>query len=142
MTNKEAIKILPDMKGAGDDWDKAIDIAIEALKREISNDDISRQAAIEGLTGYIDDTGIFNQDQWFVHGIKTAITHLKMLPSVQPDIIHCKDCKYWMPYDWMFSEVWQSKNMDDYPEDEIGCQYCDMNMGANDFCSRSERRAE
>lgn len=60
----------------------------------------------------------------------------------QSEIIHCKDCKYWMPYDWMFSEVWQSKNMDDYPEKEIGCQYCDMNMGANDFCSRSERRTD
>ena len=32
MTNKEALKILPDMKGAGDDWDKAIDLAVEALK--------------------------------------------------------------------------------------------------------------
>ena len=62
--------------------------------------------------------------------------------SVQPDIIHCKDCKHWMPYDWMFSEVWLSKNIDDYPEDEIGCTYCDMNMGANDFCSRPERRTD
>lgn len=60
----------------------------------------------------------------------------------QPEIIRCKDRKYWMPYDWMFSEVWQSQNMDDYPEKEIGCQYCDMSMGANDFCSRAERRNE
>lgn len=65
-----------------------------------------------------------------------------MLESVQPDIIHCKDCKYWMPYDWMFSEVWQSKNMDDYPEKEIGCRYCDMVMKADDFCSRGERRTD
>ena len=64
------------------------------------------------------------------------------LPSVQPDIIRCKDCKYWMPYDWMFSEVWQSKNMDDYSEKEIGCQYCDMAMKADDFCSRAERRTD
>jgi hypothetical protein len=59
------------------------------------SDLIERQAAIEGLTGYIDNTGIFNQDKWFVHGIKTAITHLKSLPSVQPvdkDInVSCKD---------------------------------------------------
>ena len=58
----------------------------------------------------------------------------------EPKIIRCKDCKYWIPYDWMFSEVWRSKNMADYPEDEIGCKYCDMNMKANDFCSRAERR--
>ena len=58
----------------------------------------------------------------------------------EPKIIRCKDCKYWIPYDWMFSEVWRSKNMADYPEDEIGCKYCDMTMKANDFCSRAERR--
>ena len=61
--------------------------------------------------------------------------------SAQPEIVRCKNCKHWMPYDWMFSEVWRSKDIDDYSEDEIGCAYCDMNMGANDFCSRVERRA-
>ena len=60
----------------------------------------------------------------------------------QPEIIRCKDCKHWIPYDWMFSEVWQSKNIADYPEDEIGCNYCDMAMKANDFCSRGERRTD
>ena len=72
--------------------------------------------------------------------IESAQSVIEDLPSAQPDIIHCKDCKHWMPYDWMFSEVLQSKNMNDYPEKEIGCAYCDMNMGANDFCSRAERR--
>ena len=61
-------------------------------------------------------------------------------PTIQPEIIRCKDCKHWMPYDWMFSEVWRSKNMADYPEDEIGCNWCDMAMKADDFCSRAERR--
>ena len=64
------------------------------------------------------------------------------LLSAQPEIIRCKDCKHWIPYDWMFSEVWRSKNMADYPEDEIGCDCCDMAMKANDFCSRAERRTE
>ena len=63
-------------------------------------------------------------------------------PTIQPDIVRCKDCKHWIPYDWMFSEVWQSKNIADYPEDEIGCDCCDMAMKANDFCSRAERRTE
>ena len=61
-------------------------------------------------------------------------------PTIQPEIVRCKDCKHWIPYDWMFSEVWRSKNMADYPEDEIGCNLCDMAMKANDFCSRAERR--
>ena len=63
-------------------------------------------------------------------------------PTIQPDIVRCKDCKHWIPYDWMFSEVWQSRNMADYREDEIGCDCCDMAMKANDFCSRAERRTE
>ncbi len=59
-----------------------------------------------------------------------------------PDNIRCKDCKHWIPYDWMFSEVWQSQNIDDYPEDEIGCNIGDMAMKANDFCSRAEKRED
>ena len=55
-------------------------------------------------------------------------------------VVRCKDCKHWIPYDWMFSEVWQSRNMGDYPENEIGCAYCDMSMTSNDFCSRGERK--
>ena len=62
------------------------------------------------------------------------------MPTIQPEIVRCKDCKHWIPYDWMFSEVWRSKNMADYPEDEIGCNWCDMAMKADDFCSRAERR--
>ena len=61
-------------------------------------------------------------------------------PTIQPEIVRCKDCKHWIPYDWMFSEVWQSKNIADYPEDEIGCNLCDMAMKADDFCSRAVRR--
>ena len=61
------------------------------------------------------------------------------MQKAQPEIIRCKDCKHWIPYDWMFSEVWQSRNINDYPEDEIGCNYCDMAMKANDFCSRAQR---
>ena len=71
---------------------------------------------------------------------KAIHTILDALPPIQPEIVRCKDCKHWIPYDWMFSEVWQSKNIADYPEDEIGCDCCDMAMKANDFCSRGEKR--
>lgn len=74
--------------------------------------------------------------------IKLADSIIDLLPSAQPEIIRCKDCKHWMPYEWMFSEVWQSKNIADYPEDEIGCDCSEMAMKANDFCSRGERRID
>jgi hypothetical protein len=124
------------------------------------NDLISRQAAIEAINKALDRQTLLNR---FVR--KVAIDAIKQLPPAQPEpsqvakdiarivgngkdmrviaqpeIIRCKDCKHWIPYDWMFSEVWQSRNINDYPEDEIGCNYCDMAMKANDFCSRGERR--
>ena len=95
------------------------------------SDLIDRQAAIEAVMECYDNDELFE-----VYEDK-----LRELPPAQPKrIVRCKDCKHWIPYDWMFSEVWRSKNMADYPEDEIGCDCCDMAMKANDFCSRAERR--
>ena len=99
------------------------------------DDLISRQAAIDGKISVQRTNGveIYSDDV-------VSVKYLENLPSAQPKIIRCKDCKHWIPYDWMFSEVWQSENIADYPEDEIGCDCCDMAMKANDFCSRAERR--
>ncbi len=96
-------------------------------KGEPMDDLISRQAAIDAL---------YSVDEYNSRSVKA----IKQLPLIQFDIVRCKDCKHWIPYDWMFSEVWRSKNMADYPEDEIGCNWCDMAMKANDFCSRGEKR--
>ena len=73
------------------------------------------------------------------HQVAEWLRELKQYRE-QPEIILCKDCKHWIPYDWMFSEVWQSQSINDYPEDEMGCKWCDMSMKANDFCSCAERR--
>ena len=101
---------------------------------------------LKGLEQSLDDYCELNDEG--KTAFRMAITALELfgnseqLPSAQPEIIRCKDCKYWIPYDWMFSEVWRSKNMADYPEDEIGCNWCDMAMKADDFCSRAERRED
>ena len=115
----------------------------DTISREAVADVISRQQAIDALE---------RAKQNIRHNIERAIGRaiceildevengIKQLPPIQPEIVRCKDCKHWIPYDWMFSEVWQSQNIDDYPEDEIGCNISDMSMKANDFCSRAERR--
>ena len=98
--------------------------------KEINMSDlIDRQAAIDAL---------YHVDEYNGRSVEA----IRKLPPAQPEIIRCKDCKHWIPYDWMFSEVWQSRNINDYPEDEIGCNYCDVAMKANDFCSRGERRED
>ena len=101
-------------------------------------DVISRQAAIDALEGCYCGGEDSCGEPWIYES--HAIKAIKQLPPIQPDIVRCKDCKYWIPYDWMFSEVWRSKNMADYPEDEIGCNWCDMAMKADDFCRRAVRR--
>ena len=106
------------------------------------DDMISRQKAIDALG----EKPLAWEQGEYEEGLQTQwesdVEAIKALPSAQPEIIYCKDCKHWIPYDWMFSEVWQSKDIADYPEDEIGCNYCDTAMKANDFCSRAERRTE
>ena len=99
----------------------------------IGTDLISRQAAIDMITNHWSDFGN-------AYNYRTAKACVDAVPPIRHEIVRCKDCKYWIPYDWMFSEVWQSRNIADYPEDEIGCKYCDMSMKADDYCSRAERR--
>jgi len=98
------------------------------------SDLIDRQAAIDVLNSFDVLDGHTDKEE-----IKERI---EQLPPSQPEVVRCKDCKHWIPYDWMFSEVWQSQSINDYPEDEMGCKWCDMSMKANDFCSRAERRTE
>ena len=97
---------------------------------------ISKKAANDAMAQL--QAGAYSKAEFMA--INKAWKRIKQLPPIQPEIVRCKDCKHWIPYDWMFSEVWRSKNMADYPEDEMGCNWCDMAMKANDFCSRAERR--
>lgn len=97
---------------------------------------------IKQATSWLSQPGIVAMihDPTTKRALRVAVKALERLPSAQPEIIQCKDCKHWMPYEWMFSEVWQSQNIDDYPEDEISCNYCDVHMKSSDFCSQAVRR--
>ena len=103
----------------------------------IGTDLISRQAILDKFEPWLK---VKDYNDGELNMLKAILYEIRFMRSAQPDIVRCKDCKHWMPYDWMFSEVWRSKNMADYPEDEIGCNLCDMAMKSNDFCSRGERR--
>ena len=151
MSNQEAIALLRNLEDSLDSYCElseegktAFRMAIEALSSsEFPNnsDAISRQQAINAVKSRktAEQCKEGEVRNWTVDA---CVDMIKQLPSAQPEIIRCKDCKHWIPYDWMFSEVWQSQNIDDYPEDEIGCDCSEMAMKANDFCSRAERRTE
>lgn len=98
----------------------------------MNDDSISRQAAIKEIArwkGYLDDDMICR--------IQVG---LNRLPPVQPEIIRCKDCKYYIPYEWMFHDSRSSSNINDYSEDEIGCSLNECTYPPDGFCSNAERK--
>ena len=77
------------------------------------DDLISRQAAIDEL----------DKGAWGVEWDKTlAKAMIESLPSAQPEIIWCKDCKHWDGVDT--------------------CDVIDAPVWDNDFCSMAERRTD
>ena len=84
------------------------------------SDLISRQAAIDEL----------DKGAWGVEWDKTlAKTMIESLPSAQPEIIRCKDCRYYQD------------NNDGYPH--INCKWdANETPDEDDFCSGAERRTD
>jgi len=77
-------------------------------------DTISRQAAIDEIKEIY---------EWHDNVTKERIIeHFKQLPSAQPEIIRCKDCKHWDGVDT--------------------CDVIDAPVWDNDFCSLAERRSD
>ena len=67
---------------------------------------------------------------------------LKNMPSAQPEIILCRDCKYWLPHE-QFGYDEDNEEYHDYcaklvPEDE----YYAFRRHADEWCSRAERRTD
>lgn len=114
-------------------------------KGEPMNDLISRKMALECLEclSACDEpfVEIGTDDETFI-GKYEAITKLSDLPSAQSEIVRCKDCKYYIPYDWMFDGLTRSSNREDYAPDEIGCSVNDHNYPPDGFCSYAERRTD
>lgn len=62
--------------------------------------------------------------------------------EVVGELVRCKDCKYYIPYEWMFDGLSRSSHVEDYASDEIGCAVNDHNYSPEGFCSNAERREE
>ena len=65
------------------------------------NDLISRQAAIEAIEEYEDRLQIVNWVEnpgvpYKVHALNWAANTIRDLPSAEPEIIRCEDCKWHM----------------------------------------------
>ena len=90
----------------------------------MKDDLISRQAAIDALDGEIEITGRTNAEA--VKGyVRLVKDRLERLPSAQPEIIRCKDCKFYR----------QEIDMCDEPYSTAHNVVHD-----DDYCSRAERK--
>ena len=81
---------------------------------EVGTDLISRQAAIDAARDWYEGL--------ICGSFKGLEKRLQSLPSAQPEIIRCKDCKHWDGVDT--------------------CDVIDAPVWDNDFCSMAERRTD
>ena len=94
------------------------------------DDLISRQAAIDAADR-ADYTGLAIEDVKKV--TDEVVKELKQLPPVQPEIIRCKDCKWYeLPSHKIYENCvrWMKRNGILLP------------IKPDDFCSRAERRED
>lgn len=81
----------------------------------LSNDTVSRQAAIDAMCAACWD--------WCDEGVCKRVSALQQLPPTQPEIIRCKDCKYWISHDKR-------------------CVYLNHGFAPNMWCCHGERRTD
>lgn len=91
------------------------------------DDMISRQAAIDVLHGYFD--GALETDTICP---KDLYNLFEIIPSAGPEIVRCKDCKYWREHKYA-------------KETKRYIPFCGFNAiytKSDDFCSKGTRRTE
>lgn len=94
------------------------------------DDCISRQAAIEAFDGVkVDEENCIEYDIGYNDGIDFAVSRLSVLPAAQPEIIRCKDCKFYSP-------------MNRETKTGICNLIMHQNFGDNWFCAGAERRPD
>ena len=89
---------------------------------------------LKGLEQSLDDYCELNDEG--KAAFRMAITALELfgnaeqLPSAQPEIIRCKDCKYYREYGYVNGK----------PKFLPRCTFSTIYVNAVDFCSKAERR--
>ncbi len=108
----------------------------EACKANNNKNLIDRQQAIDALTEYGNGRVVYI-------GVEEAVRRVEQLPSAQPEIIYCKDCKHFVHEDieehtpYGFYNTYFHAFCDKHWDEEQG-EYIDVNL--DDFCSFAERR--
>lgn len=110
--------------------------AIDAVDSKTVSTNPDHFKSSEKFIKFMDDADIASFGEWqWANGFNTALTavgiDLKKLPSAQPEIIRCKDCKYSSP-----NMVYGCRlERYSYHDDSV-------RMYSEDFCSKAERRED
>ena len=134
MTKAEAIAMLKRIQEP-EAWEpqisqaafEALDTAIKALEQEPCEDTISRQAAIDA----IDEIEAEVADGYGYQYAKWR-EYFAEMPSAQPEIIRCKDCKWYGRVD----------KRRFYRGMDCLQKHIDTIVPDRDFCSKAERRGK
>lgn len=70
----------------------------------------------------------------FKDGVQAVLYMLSNQPTIQPDIVRCKDCKHWVPG--------YITDNDDFIPPKCGAWQQMVGHSSDDYCSFAERRTE
>ena len=93
------------------------------------SDLISRQAAIDAIEHRLAEPAYQHEGEDWYTGMNCAESELYDLPPAQPEIIRCKDCKFYSP-------------MNRETKTGICNLIMHQNFGDNWFCAGAERRPD
>ena len=97
-------------------------------------DCIDRQEAIDALAKFVPYAICDASTESYTNGLTDAYNLICQLPAVQPqpEIIRCKDCKYWREHKY----AKETKRYIPF------CGFNAINTKADDYCSFAERRTD
>ena len=149
MTREEAIEWIKSHHDTQMDCkdSEAMRMTIEALKAEPCEDVVSREAVLDEIYDSIKKcekalaSGIFNEKERFgieceMKSLRYSLDVFENLPSVQPEIIRCRDCK--------FAHITNDRKyckLCDMFTDDYG-QLIEMYFDSNFYCGYAERRTD
>ena len=126
MTREEAIYWFGHKEENATKFWTAVGYSIRVLSQGFCEDCVSRQAAIDAIWHSVGSEN--GELQSFAEVIiADAEEEIKALPSVQPEIIRCKECKEFRRY---------------IDTDITFCDRTECERKPDDFCSYAERRQD
>lgn len=130
MTNKEAIRILKNAAFLATSTsyqaiEEAVEVATKALTSATDINVVTKDGEVIYRQQAIDIIEDFpHGGVWNVESTEEMVYRIKQLPSAQPEIVRCRDCKWFRR--WINTDI----------------EFCDLTEATvfcDDFCSRAER---